>query len=40
MTYRWLDASQPMYFWVYLDAGNMVQRTGQGMEFPIEAGLD
>ncbi|MGH8847805.1 MAG: hypothetical protein ACREXQ_11290, partial [Polaromonas sp.] len=32
MTYRWLDNYQSMYFWVYLDGRNMVQRTGQGME--------
>ena len=35
MTYRWLDVDQPMYFWVYLDAANIVRRTGQGMEFPV-----
>ena len=35
MTYRWLDVTQDMYFWVYLDRGNVVQRTGQGMEIPI-----
>ena len=35
MTYRWLDLTQDMYFWVYLDGHNVVQRTGQGMEFPI-----
>jgi hypothetical protein len=34
MTYRWRDGSQPMFFYVYLDAGNVVQRTGQGMELP------
>lgn len=34
MTYRWRDSNQDMYFWVYLDAANRVQRTGQGMEFP------
>lgn len=34
LTYRWLDADQPMYFSVYLDARNRVQRVGQGMEFP------
>lgn len=32
MTYRWRDTAQDMYFWVYLDAANRVQRTGQGME--------
>jgi hypothetical protein len=35
MTYRWLDADQPMFFWAYLDANNIVQRTAQGMEYPI-----
>ena len=34
MNYRWRDNVQDMYFWVYLDAGNRVQRTGQGMEIP------
>lgn len=37
MTYRWLDVTQDMYFWVYLDAGNVVQRTGQGWEIPVRA---
>ena len=32
LTYRWRDAGFDMFFWVYLDAGNVVQRTGQGME--------
>lgn len=35
MSYRWLDITQDMYFWVYLDAANVVQRTGQGMEIPV-----
>jgi hypothetical protein len=35
MTYRWLAADQPMFFWAYLDAANVVQRVGQGMEFPV-----
>jgi len=35
MNYRWRDNLQDMYYWVYLDAGNRVQRTGQGVEFPI-----
>ena len=35
MSYRWLDITQDMYFWVYLDGGNVVQRTGQGMEIPV-----
>ncbi len=33
MTYYWKDASQDMFFYVYLDAANIVQRTGQGMDF-------
>lgn len=40
MTYRWKDASQDMFFYVYLDAANMVQRTGQGMEFKNETQRD
>lgn len=35
MTYRWLDINQDMFFHVYLDAANVVQRTGQAMEIPI-----
>ena len=40
MTYRWKDASQDMFFYVYLDAANVVQRTGQGMEFKNEPRRD
>ena len=36
MNYRWRDNLQDMLFWVYLDAGNRVQRTGQGIELPVE----
>jgi hypothetical protein len=36
MNYRWLDNYQNMLFWVYLDDRNLVQRTGQGIEFPLE----
>ena len=35
MTYRWLDRDESMFFWAYLDGGNVVQRTGLGMEFPM-----
>lgn len=35
MTYRWEDSTQDMFFFVYLDAGLVVRRVGQGMEFPI-----
>lgn len=35
MTYRWLDLDVDKLYWVYLDAGNVVQRTGQGMEIPV-----
>lgn len=34
MTYRWRDAVTDMFFFVYLDAAQVVQRTGQGMEIP------
>ena len=40
MTYRWRDVSQPMFFYVYLDGANIVQRIGQGMEFPPEVKSD
>ncbi len=36
MVYRWLDATTPMFFWVYLDAGNVVRRTGQGFDLPLK----
>jgi hypothetical protein len=36
MNYRWLDNFQSMLFWVYLDGRNVVQRTGQGMELPMD----
>jgi len=32
LTYRWNDGSD-MFFWVYLDARQVVQRTQYGMEF-------
>ena len=35
MNYRWRDNLQDMFYWVYLDADNRVQRTGQGVEFPV-----
>lgn len=35
MTYRWLDLDLDKLYWVYLDAGNVVQRTGQGIEIPV-----
>lgn len=31
MTYRWIEIDD-MFFWVYLDQNNVVQRTGQGIE--------
>lgn len=37
MNYRWRDAgTTDMLFWVYLDAANVVQRTGQGLELRID----
>lgn len=35
LTYRWRDNDQDMFYWFYLDANQVVQRTSQGMEFPI-----
>lgn len=35
LNYRWRDSLQDMLFWVYLDAGQVVGRTGQGMEIPM-----
>lgn len=32
MTYRWFEISD-MFYWVYLDANNRVQRVGQGIEY-------
>jgi hypothetical protein len=40
MTYRWRDAITDMFFFVYLDAANTVQRTGQGMEIPTRWEVD
>ena len=40
MTYRWRDAVTDMFFFVYLDAANVVQRTGQGMEIPMRWEVD
>ena len=37
LTYRWRENNlQDMFFWVYLDASGVVQRTGQGMEIPVD----
>ena len=33
MTYRWRDVVTDMFFYVYLDAANVVQRTAQGMDY-------
>lgn len=35
MTYRWRDPVQDMFFWVYLDGRNIVQRIGQGIDEPV-----
>ena len=40
MTYRWRDAVTDMFFFVYLDAGHVVRRTGQGMEIPTRWEVD
>lgn len=39
LNYRWRDAGFDMLFHVYLDPGNVVRRTGQGMEIRSK-GLD
>ena len=33
LTYRWAEV-QDMFYWIYLDQNNVVQRTGQGVEYP------
>ena len=40
MTYRWRDVVTDMFFFVYLDAASIVQRTGQGMEIPMRWEVD
>ncbi|MCZ8254371.1 MAG: hypothetical protein O9353_13000 [Bacteroidia bacterium] len=34
MTYRWQDNIMNMFFYAYLDGNGVVQRTGQGIDFP------
>ena len=34
LNYRWLDIDTPMFFWIYLDGNNVVQRTAQGFDRP------
>ena len=34
LNYRWLDIDTPMFFWIYLDSNNVVQRTAQGFDRP------
>jgi nitroimidazol reductase NimA-like FMN-containing flavoprotein (pyridoxamine 5'-phosphate oxidase superfamily) len=36
MNYRWRDVNQDMFYWVYLDAADKVQRVSQGPELRIE----
>jgi len=33
MTYRWRDVTTDMFYYVYLDAANVVQRTAQGIDY-------
>lgn len=35
LTYRWRDTDQDMQYWFYLDANQVVQRTGYAAEIPI-----
>ena len=34
LNYRWLDIDTPMFFWIYLDGNNVVQRAAQGFDRP------
>lgn len=34
LNYRWMDIDTPMFFWIYLDGNNVVQRTAQGFDRP------
>ena len=34
LNYRWLDIDTPMFFYVYLDPNNVVQRTAQAFDLP------
>ena len=40
LTYRWRDRDQDMLYWVYLDASQVVQRTGQAAEIPVRPNDD
>lgn len=40
LTYRWRDADQNMLYWFYFDTRQVLQRTAQGMEFPIRPDTD
>ncbi|MEJ8838778.1 hypothetical protein [Ramlibacter sp. AN1133] len=33
LTYRWAERNEPMFYWVYVDPGGVVQRAHPGMEF-------
>jgi hypothetical protein len=33
LTYRWAERNEPMFYWVYVDRGGVVQRAHPGMEF-------
>lgn len=36
LTYRWFEV-QDMFYWVYLDADNVVRRTEQGIEYHFDS---
>ncbi len=39
MNYRWRDrANSDMWYWVYIDAGNIVRRAHPGVEYPLPGG--
>lgn len=33
LTYRWMEVNNPMFYWVYVDAGGIVRRAHPGIEF-------
>jgi hypothetical protein len=37
LNYRWLDGTQAMMFYVYLDGNSVVERVGRGMEMRLDA---
>ncbi len=36
LTYRWFEV-QDMFYWIYLDANNVVRRTEEGIEYRVDS---